>query len=339
MHFPKKLLKYLLIFSLALLTFFPTVSKAESNTTVFSNVGQPKEITEKVYLQVNKDGKTKQLNKSKVDLIKDSRKLYEKSSAAKTVIEFEDAYALKKGNVVQTPVEKHKNQSTSPSKTITDATESILGMHFTTTYDPNTSSIQTTIEISEIIGEPPVIVLASNNLFKSNSYEGTYSRDFVHEVDWEGPEIYLGQKSTKSHSVNTTQFWISANATVAGWIGSYPKESSGQLDPSLANRIAELYPIYYNSHSQQYMPIPARADMPVVPPEDRTTWDSSTDRNNYIRNYIDRYGDPGWNWSGEYIHIHHVIPLKYGGTNDFMNLFPLPASEHTSVVTPWWSRY
>lgn len=51
------------------------------------------------------------------------------------------------------------------------------------------------------------------------------------------------------------------------------------------------------------------------------------------------YGDSSWNCSGEYIHIHHVIPLKYCGTNDFMNLFPLPASEHTSVVTPWWSRY
>ncbi|WP_342366305.1 HNH endonuclease signature motif containing protein [Peribacillus sp. TH14] len=37
--------------------------------------------------------------------------------------------------------------------------------------------------------------------------------------------------------------------------------------------------------------------------------------------------------------IHHVIPIKYGGTNAFQNLFPLPVKIHRNEVNTWWKNY
>ncbi|EME72543.1 hypothetical protein BSONL12_21594 [Bacillus sonorensis L12] len=33
--------------------------------------------------------------------------------------------------------------------------------------------------------------------------------------------------------------------------------------------------------------------------------------------------------------VHHVIPLKYGESNDMNNLFPLKKEFHQKTVTPW----
>lgn len=85
------------------------------------------------------------------------------------------------------------------------------------------------------------------------------------------------------------------------------------------------------------MPRPTKANMSVVPINKRVTWDSSTQRNKYIKAYIDKYGNPKWNWSN--YDIHHVTPREYGGKNTFNNLFPLPREIHQQVVNSWWSSY
>ena len=36
--------------------------------------------------------------------------------------------------------------------------------------------------------------------------------------------------------------------------------------------------------------------------------------------------------------VHHILPRKYGGTNDYSNLIPLYHADH-SVVTGWWNSY
>ncbi|AUS29892.1 HNH endonuclease [Rhodococcus erythropolis] len=36
--------------------------------------------------------------------------------------------------------------------------------------------------------------------------------------------------------------------------------------------------------------------------------------------------------------MHHILPRKYGGTNEFWNLVPLPTSIH-ALFTRWWEFY
>ncbi|MFM9258343.1 HNH endonuclease signature motif containing protein [Rhodococcus erythropolis] len=36
--------------------------------------------------------------------------------------------------------------------------------------------------------------------------------------------------------------------------------------------------------------------------------------------------------------VHHILPRKYGGTNEFWNLVPLPTSIH-ALFTRWWEFY
>ncbi|WP_324647714.1 MULTISPECIES: hypothetical protein [Bacillus] len=34
-----------------------------------------------------------------------------------------------------------------------------------------------------------------------------------------------------------------------------------------------------------------------------------------------------------------MIPLKYGGKNNFNNLYPLPRDMHQNLLNPWWDKY
>ncbi|WP_050748940.1 HNH endonuclease [Shouchella clausii] len=59
--------------------------------------------------------------------------------------------------------------------------------------------------------------------------------------------------------------------------------------------------------------------------------------NMYKKWYIGQYCDPKINW--DTYNIHHIIPLKYGGTNAMNNLFHLPRDFHQKKATLWWSAY
>ncbi len=106
---------------------------------------------------------------------------------------------------------------------------------------------------------------------------------------------------------------------MAGWKGSRPDTSTGQLAPTLANKIGEIYPAIIYHHNNKMLPLPSRADSLKVPEKDRVDWDSSKDRGAYIKKYIDIYGNPKWDWSA--IDIHHVIPRERGGNNSFYNRY------------------
>lgn len=36
--------------------------------------------------------------------------------------------------------------------------------------------------------------------------------------------------------------------------------------------------------------------------------------------------------------VHHIVPRRYGGTNNYSNLIPLKKADHTTV-TNWWKYY
>ncbi|MCU5186784.1 HNH endonuclease [Bacillus cereus] len=334
MNFRSKLFQFLLVSVLAVLTFFsPTISQAEvqpvqSKDVVIEGNHPIKHIE---YLSVESDGSTKKIDKSTYDaakVVKEANELHKQSP---------ESITPKNSNILQTdkqavvPNKKQENKT----KQLTPAQqESVLALEYSTTFNEFTQSIDLSIKITDIIGQAPIVVLSNLSLYAGDIYDDAYYRQGYLEVDWQGSQIHPGQIAQKSFKVNSTKWWATNHNTTAGWVGSYPQTSSEQYDPTLANKKAVMYPIIYNGHSEQYMPIPKRANLPKA--DNPVDWDSYK-RGAYIAQYIDTYGNPGWDWSEA--DIHHVIPRAYGGNNSFDNLFPLPRQIHQQIVNPWWSAY
>lgn len=207
---------------------------------------------------------------------------------------------------------------------------------YDTIFDSTKKTITLKATITKLVGTRPSIIIANHNLHNSKTLEGTYSKTNSFTVEWTNSEIYVGKSYSKSFNVTSTNFWITRNVTTAGWLGSYPVTSTGQIDPVLANKKASIYPTIFNEHNGQYMPVPTKANMAVVPNANVVPW-NNTLRGKYISAYIDKYGDPKWNWADA--DIHHVVPREYGGGNSFNNLYPLPRTMHQQIVTPWWASY
>jgi hypothetical protein len=48
--------------------------------------------------------------------------------------------------------------------------------------------------------------------------------------------------------------------------------------------------------------------------------------------------EKGFPWPQGKVEIHHIQPLKFGGSNSFENLVPLPKDVH-DLFTSWWNRF
>lgn len=81
---------------------------------------------------------------------------------------------------------------------------------------------------------------------------------------------------------------MSQHTSVAGWNGSLPDTSTGTLAPALANKIAMLYPEILNTNSKKAMPLPAKANFPIVPVDKREKWNHRTDHN-LLNPWWDKY--------------------------------------------------
>ncbi|WP_238076860.1 hypothetical protein [Rhodococcus erythropolis] len=108
-----------------------------------------------------------------------------------------------------------------------------------------------------------------------------------------------------------------------------------------ANTWGQVYPAILDPRTfETIRPFPY--GMPSVPPADRVTWSSSA-RQIFLAEWEERGfpvpepaapgADPWAGWE-----VHHILPRKYGGTNDFWNLVPLPTSIH-ALFTRWWEFY
>ncbi|MEG7378897.1 HNH endonuclease signature motif containing protein [Bacillus subtilis] len=318
----------LLVLTLLIATigFSPQTKAAEENSF---GLAKPVTIEEKETLTVDKNGVAKSTNDDQASVIKNARQLANQSDHNE--ITYKNPAAKEENNIVNVPVVEKKDEKAHPKAA------SLVSMSYTTIYDPNKKSITTTIKIASIVGEKPIVIEARNDLYDSNTYSGKYGRVFVHSREFLGKDIKVGKSYSKSYYPKKTKFYMSQHTTVAGWKGTVPDTSTGTLAPVLANKIGWLYPEIRNNHSKKTMPVPAKANFPIIPKDDREEWDSSDDRNNYIKKYIKTYGDPKWNWSG--LDIHHVLPREYGGDNSFNNLFPLPRDMHQQILNPWWMKY
>ena len=100
------------------------------------------------------------------------------------------------------------------------------------------------------------------------------------------------------------------------------------------------YSIPFNSRGEKYptqisspvtgksLPYDFSVTLSAKPSSQWVPWNTSI-RNEYAK-YL------GEDLSG--YDVHHIVPRKYGGTNDYSNLIPLKKADHTTV-TNWWNYY
>ena len=214
-----------------------------------------------------------------------------------------------------------------------------VGITTTHTYNSNTGTINLKSTITSIVGTKPSIIKTGYHLYHSKTLEGTYTKvgGSGYDIEWTGANIYVGKTHSKDYKVLATNFRMAKATSTAGWTGLGVKTSSDSSKPVLANKKAKIYPSVKNTHNGKTMARPTKANMPVVPKENRVPWDSSVQRGIYIAHYIGTYGNPPWKWVD--YDIHHVIPREYGGSNANSNLFPLIRNVHQKVLNPWWSAY
>ncbi|MBL8620881.1 MAG: hypothetical protein JNK64_06240 [Myxococcales bacterium] len=102
------------------------------------------------------------------------------------------------------------------------------------------------------------------------------------------------------------------------------------------NRVGKPYPQVRNPGTGELVPYPGDG-FAVVPEGQRTVW-TNMDRHAFIKEWHDRgFKAPPGGWD-EY-DIHHIRPLKFGGTNAFDNLVPVLRTVHQTEFNVWWTNY
>lgn len=148
--------------------------------------------------------------------------------------------------------------------------------------------------------------------------------------------VKVGKQVACTSSITKTGFYFGeVNLTTKNILGIATGTDTAQTSQVLTNKIAVAYPWYIDPWSGKVMTEPAKADWAKTSSIDWTT----NDRAKYIKEYSELYPNNGWNWTGSVTHIHHIRPREYGGTNDFNNLIPIPATVHVNTVSPWFRNY
>ncbi|PAE87797.1 HNH endonuclease signature motif containing protein [Shouchella clausii] len=293
-------------------------------------------INETIVLEVDENGVAKESFEpfnTESNIIEQARNQFDADLSEETIEHFDFASAQE--DVVQlAPLEEFEKSEDKDD--VRAQSGGYVQVQTTLDFNATDKTVTYGARISQLVGTRPVVLITGGTLYSSNSYNGTFSRVSHHTKEFTGPQIRIGASYKKSYKVPSSKYFITDYVSTAGWIGKAPLTEKTSIGPFLTNKKAALYPQYYNSHNKRYMPAPARADMKVVPADQRTKRDPKI-INKYQKWYIGQYGDPKIKW--ESYDIHHIIPLKYGGTNAMNNLIHLPRDFHQKKVTPWWSAY
>lgn len=120
------------------------------------------------------------------------------------------------------------------------------------------------------------------------------------------------------------------------WADDTGAVSLPHTKPPVTNKHGIPYPDYIDPRTGKPVHYPGDG-IRTVPKENRVAW-GSKERGAFIKEWYDRgYKTPDGGW--KLYDIHHIQPREYGGTNDFMNLVPLPRTIHQQQYTPWWRNY
>ncbi|WP_068773437.1 HNH endonuclease [Paenibacillus sp. FJAT-26967] len=143
-----------------------------------------------------------------------------------------------------------------------------------------------------------------------------------------------------TEKIYNTHFWKYDNIIYAEKDPSWPAGAQNGTIPLLLNKKGLAYPLNY-SDPQSGIPL-------YVPPTNlpvNQVTRSNDYRSKFISYYEGNWGTPTKFTWGQ-VEVHHMKPLKYGGSNDFYNLIPLMnyfSSSNTilkhSQLTRWWDSY
>ncbi|MGG0285629.1 hypothetical protein ABEY41_11005 [Peribacillus butanolivorans] len=323
----KKFTGVLLAFILVLSMFFPLIggdsASAATTTSQGFKVSSPKVVKKKEYedLAVDNKGATRSLSAKES---REFQKLVEK-----------EYFKNQQKNTIYTK----KGQSNSNSKGMTakaKAPVNFLRIEHLTVFDSTKGTITISSKIVAMTGKKPSTIWTGSKLYAGTGLYGKYTQVIKYDTKWQGTDIKIGKKTSKTYNNKTTHFYQTHSRTTAGWTGSGTKTSDDVTEEVLVNKKTVPYPEITNLHNKKSMWIPTKANIKVVPLKDRTKRKSGLNVT-YKKWYFKEYGDPKWDWSG--VHVHHELPLEYGGTNSMSNLFAIPKDFHTKQVTPWWKAY
>lgn len=302
-------------------------ASAKTNTisSKYFIVSNPEVVTKIEYedLAVDKKGKTRSLStKESLEFQKKVEKEYFKNQNKNTI------YTKKANSNLNT-----KGVTTKAKKPV-----NFLRVEHATKFNSTKKTITISSEIVALTGKKPSTVWTGSKLYAGKNQYGKYNQVIKYDKKWTGADIKIGKKTSKKYNTTATNFYQTYTKTTAGWVGSSVQTSEGKTEEILANKKAAIYPEIYNKHNKTTMWTPTKANIKVVPKEERTKRKSNL-KTTFRKWYTKEYGDPkyGKDWPG--IDVHHELPLKYGGTNSMSNLFPLPEEIHDKVVTPWWGSY
>jgi hypothetical protein len=123
---------------------------------------------------------------------------------------------------------------------------------------------------------------------------------------------------------------------------------ASQACPSAGNSAADamaawiqaklgLYPNVLDPRTGRSIPFPSGIRGPVEQSL-RVSWDSKANKAAFISEWYQRgYSTPTGGW-GNY-DIHHILPQKFGGTNDFWNLVPVERGTHQELFNSFWREF
>lgn len=133
-------------------------------------------------------------------------------------------------------------------------------------------------------------------------------------------------KSVSASRMTTqTRYWkVNLSGTFLG------KSINYNTDAVLFNSKAIRYPFACEIYSGRVLMMP-----PTNLNVDQTVRDSQF-RNKYIIFFEGKYPSAKLDWTK--YQIHHIRPLKYGGTNSLSNGMAIPNSQHL-LLTTWWLNY
>lgn len=115
---------------------------------------------------------------------------------------------------------------------------------------------------------------------------------------------------------------------------SLNKDSSS---PEVTNSKGEPYPQVIDPRTGEPIPPPPN-DLDVVDMELRADPLTAAERHDYITEWHNQgFPRPEGGW-GAY-DLHHIIPRRYGGTNEFDNIVPVLRETHQKQFNSWWNNY
>ncbi|NEZ40348.1 hypothetical protein [Paenibacillus alvei] len=195
--------------------------------------------------------------------------------------------------------------------------------------------------ITSITGKKPKTLKMTVSPQTGDYRYGNFAQYGSADFKISGNDIRVGKTGTKVDRIYSTRYWKFKLESEAEWSsGHFTRwQDFGNNYVVLLNKKGVEYPKYRDPQSGIIL-IEPNANLPVNPQKRGHRY-----REDLMEHYEKNYGKPTrFSWSD--VEIHHMTPLKYGGSNGVYNLIPLWKGRVGSngvlghrTVHDWWDYY